>query len=89
MDLLGQRAAILQYSFTSNPNDLAQKASIGDIELQLPAIDPREAEVKKEGVVCIACAADRSKGCPRCDKVPVPPTCARCRLPIKGKCTSL
>ena len=88
MDLLGQRAAILQYSFTNTEKtsgDIAQKASVGDIELQLPATEVRAVEGKKEGVVCIGCAADRSRQCPRCDKLPVPPTCAFCRLPVKGE----
>lgn len=90
MGLLGQRAAILQYSFTNTKvsGGIAQKASIGDIELQLPATDARGIEAKKEGVVCIGCAADRSRQCPRCDKLPVPPTCSFCRLPVKGQSRS-
>lgn len=83
MDLLGHRAAILQYSFVDPPQH--QKASMGDIDLQLPVRGAGTLEVKREGTVCVGCAADRNKDCPSCDRRPIPPTCALCRLPVKGE----
>jgi hypothetical protein len=84
MDLLGHRAVILQYSFTDEPHEFAEQASSGDISLQIP-VKATRSEVKREGVVCIGCAADRTKKCPRCDKTPSFPSCSLCRLPIKGE----
>ena len=83
MELLGHRAVILQYTFTDQEHSLSQAASHGDIATQPPA-KQSISEVKREGVVCIGCAADRSKPCPRCNKTPVLPCCSLCRLPIKG-----
>lgn len=82
MDLLGHRAAILQYSFVGPST--RQEASMGNIDLQPPRRGAGHLETKREGVVCIGCAADRNKHCPSCDRSPIPPTCALCRLPVKG-----
>jgi len=84
MELLGHRAVILQYSFTDDIHPLREGASYGEISVQPPA-KPTRGEVKREGVVCIGCAADRTKTCPRCDKTPALPCCSLCRLPIKGE----
>lgn len=86
MELLGHRAVILQYSFIDESHPLREGASYGEIPVQQPA-KPSRGEVKREGVVCIGCAADRTKTCPRCDKTPAPPCCSLCRLPIKGECS--
>lgn len=84
MDLLGHRSAILQYSFVDDSD--RQKASRGEIDLQVSTREtPLGSAGRQDGIVCIGCAADRSKHCPRCDKPPVPPNCALCRLPIKGE----
>ena len=81
--LLGIRTELLQFDFidaTSASTLAVVRASNGIIPH--PPHQPRQRI--PSGVVDVSCAS--SSDCVVCDKVPVKPLCAYCRLPIKGGC---